>query len=101
MKKQESPGFSRGEQVKQAQTRARVWAIRLPYVKPPLSLNARQHWAARARETRMVRSDVRLLVRAARVPAVSRVRVQLEYIHAAGRQAAGHGQPGRHVEGGV
>lgn len=63
----------------QAQARARVWAIRLPYVKPPLSLNARQHWAARARETRRVRSDVRLLVRAARVPALARVRVQLEY----------------------
>ena len=61
------------------QTQTRVWRIRLPYVKPPLSLNARQHWAARARETRRVRSDVRLLVRAAKVPELGRVRVQLEY----------------------
>lgn len=34
----------------------------------------------------MVRSDVRLLVRAARVPPVSRVRVQLEYTPRDGRR---------------
>lgn len=55
------------------------WTVRLPYRTPPLSLNSRQHWAAKARVTRQVRQDVLVLLRAARVPACGRVVVQLGY----------------------
>lgn len=57
-----------------------VHSIRLPYTRPPLSLNDRGHWAKKARATRDVRRDVALVLRAARIPAVSRVSVQLVYV---------------------
>ena len=55
------------------------WMIRLPYRTPPLSLNARQHWATKARATKRVRSDVCLILRSHRVPPAGRVEVQLGY----------------------
>lgn len=53
--------------------------VRLPYRTPPLSLNARQHWGAKARATKAVRRDVTLVLRSQRVPAAARVEVQLGY----------------------
>ena len=57
----------------------REWLIALPYRTPPLSLNQRGHWAAKARATRDVRSRAAWLVRAARVAPLARVEVQLGY----------------------
>lgn len=55
------------------------WLVRLPYRVPPLTLNQRQHWAAKARATRRVRADTALVLRAARVPPCERIVVQLGY----------------------
>lgn len=54
--------------------------VRLPYTKPPLSLNDRGHWSKKARVTKQVRRDVALALRAARIPPTARVTVQLEYV---------------------
>lgn len=42
--------------------------IDLPYSKPPLSMNDRQHWAAKARITAGVRTSTARLAKAASVP---------------------------------
>ena len=55
------------------------WEIRLPYQRPPLSMNDRKHWAAKARVTKAVRRDVGWLLRAARIPRQDHVTVQLGY----------------------
>jgi len=53
------------------------WTIRLEYTRPPtgLSLNDRPHWATKSRNTAMVRNDVFVKVRAAKVPALERIAV--------------------------
>ena len=59
----------------------RTWTLELPYTKPPLSLNARPpHWRVRHRITRNVRAEVALLARAARIPALQRIAVELHYV---------------------
>ncbi|MGC0364784.1 crossover junction endodeoxyribonuclease RusA [Rhodococcus sp. 27YEA15] len=42
--------------------------IRLPYEKPPLSMNDRQHWAVKARITAGVRRSTQRLAKAAHAP---------------------------------
>lgn len=42
--------------------------VDLPYSKPPLSMNDRQHWAAKARITAGVRTSTARLAKAASVP---------------------------------
>lgn len=37
--------------------------IELPWLKPPLNLNQRLHWAVKAKETRLIRSTVAALAR--------------------------------------
>jgi crossover junction endodeoxyribonuclease RusA len=51
--------------------------IVLPWKKPLLNLNTRQHWAAKARDTETVRSVTAMLCRD--LDRVQRVRVQLSY----------------------
>jgi crossover junction endodeoxyribonuclease RusA len=57
----------------------RQWRLDLPYLRPPLSLNDRQHRQAHARKVAQVRRDVRWLVRAAGIPPLRRAAVQLHY----------------------
>lgn len=60
---------------------ARVWRVRLPYVVPPLSLNQRSSWQARARKTADVRTAVGWTIRAARIPRLDgRPTVLLTYV---------------------
>lgn len=44
------------------------WRLRLPYERPPLSLNQRLHWAAKARLTKQVRERVAWLCLAEHLP---------------------------------
>lgn len=41
----------------------RTWVLPLPYVRPPLSANKREHWSPAHKEYRAVRDDVILLAR--------------------------------------
>jgi crossover junction endodeoxyribonuclease RusA len=59
---------------------ADTWTIRLPYDKPPLTLNQRLHWRAEARIKHQVRADVTTLVTNARIPACHAIHVQLVYV---------------------
>ncbi|MGE3449744.1 MAG: hypothetical protein AB7H92_19415 [Microbacteriaceae bacterium] len=56
-----------------------VHEIRLPWPAPPLSLNDRGDWRARARRTKAVRRTAAAFVRAARIPHAERIRVTLTY----------------------
>lgn len=56
------------------------WSLRLPYSTPPLSLNDRRHWAAKARITREVRHATAVHAREQRIPRLEHARVQLLYI---------------------
>lgn len=60
----------------------RSWTIRLPYTKPPLSLNDSDvGWRAKAAKIARLRRDVMVLAAAHRLPrGLSRVRVQLVYV---------------------
>jgi len=46
----------------------REWRILLPYPRPPLSLNQRLHWAAKAKITKQIIDDVTVLAHASSVP---------------------------------
>ena len=58
-------------------TSGRVWTISLPWQRPPLHLNDRTHWAAKAKLTAMVRKTAWTLARANRVPTLDRCEVTL------------------------
>ena len=53
--------------------------IDLPYTSPPLSLNDRLHWAAKARLVATVRTATHALARTAKVQHVERATVTLHY----------------------
>lgn len=54
--------------------------IDLPWTTPPLSLNDRIHWAAKARTTREIRNTTHLLARSAKLPKGAKYAVvQLHY----------------------
>lgn len=65
---------------------ARTWTIRLPYARPPLSLNDRMHWAAKSRLTREVRALTALRARQAGIPALEAVRIVLHWVPRDGRR---------------
>lgn len=46
----------------------RSWTLDLPYPRPPLTLNQRLHWAAKAKITRQIIDDVMVLARAKPLP---------------------------------
>lgn len=54
------------------------WRLTLPLT-APLSLNSRQHHMVKAREVAQVRRDVAVLARAAKIPALPRITVELHY----------------------
>ena len=56
------------------------WDIQLPYRRPPLSLNDREHWAPRAAKTREVRRTTALLARQAGIPRLETARVRLLWL---------------------
>lgn len=67
-----------------------TYEIRLPWPKPPLSLNdggwTKAAKLARAATIRRVRKDTELLVRAARIPSAARIAVTLTYHPRDGRR---------------
>lgn len=63
----------------------RVHELTLPWSTPPLSLNDRQHWSARARTVAEVRETVAWLARAHRIGRHDRIRVGLIYVPACRR----------------
>ena len=61
--------------------------VDLPYAKPPLSMNDRQHWAVKARITAGVRTSTARLAKAASVPTgLAHVTVTLCYRPKANRK---------------
>ena len=56
----------------------RHWVLNLPLTKP-LSLNSRQHWRVKAAEVATVREAARNLARAAKIPTLERISVELHY----------------------
>lgn len=57
------------------------WDIRLPYKRPPLSLNDRDgHWAVTAKKRKEVRSTSALLARQASIPRLDTARVRLVWL---------------------
>lgn len=54
------------------------WTIRLPYTKPPLSLNDRTHWRKKASITKAIRAHV--AAAAAVIPVCDRAAVTLYYV---------------------
>jgi crossover junction endodeoxyribonuclease RusA len=57
----------------------RTWTLELPYSKPPLTMNQRLHWRTEHRIKATLRRDVQLLARAARIPPLHRIAVELHY----------------------
>lgn len=56
------------------------WDIRLPWVKPPLSLNDTEHWAPRARKVKEIRRTTMLLAKRARIPHLETCEVRLLWL---------------------
>lgn len=56
-----------------------TWTVDLPWSRPPLSLNDRQNWRVKARNTADVRQQVAWAVRAAGVPSLPSCGVILTY----------------------
>lgn len=55
-----------------------TWTFRLPWTSPPLSLNSRQHWAAKARITSSVRRSTAWLCKP--LGAANQIQVTLTYV---------------------
>lgn len=57
------------------------WDLKLPWVKPPLSLNDRDaHWAVTAKKKKDVRTTTALLARRAGIPRLETARVRLVWL---------------------
>lgn len=61
------------------------WTLRLPFDRP-MSLNDRQHFHAKARETAEWVKATRQLVKHARIPACERIQVELHWIPSTNRR---------------
>ena len=57
----------------------RTWTLKLPAGLPLLSLNGREHWAARHRKTQALKDAATVMARQARLPRLQRVSVVAEY----------------------
>lgn len=57
-----------------------LWELDMPWVRPPLNLNDRMHWAAKARLTAEIRRDAGLIMRSAKIPPLSYATVGLDWI---------------------
>ena len=56
------------------------WDLKLPWVKPPLSLNDREHWAPQAKKKTAVREASALLARQAGIPRLGTAKVRLVWL---------------------
>lgn len=56
------------------------WDLKLPWVKPPLSLNDREHWGPRAKKQKAVREASALLARQAGIPRLGTAKVRLVWL---------------------
>lgn len=56
------------------------WDIKLPWKRPPLSWNDREHWAPRAKKVKEVRTTAALLARQAGIPKLETARVRLLWL---------------------
>lgn len=54
------------------------WTLELPFTKP-LSLNDRMHWRVKAKLVRQVRDAASVLCRQQKIPACTRIQVELHY----------------------
>lgn len=63
------------------------WRLPVPYRRPPLSLNGREHWSVRNRIGKNVRQAAWLLARHHKVPALSAVIVELVWFKGDNRRA--------------
>ena len=59
-----------------------TWAFDLNHARPPkgLSLNDRCHWRTKHENTQLIRTQAMLRTRAAKVPALERIRVDVEWV---------------------
>lgn len=62
------------------------WTIRLPWQRPPLSLNDRSHWRTKAAMTAEVRQTTKLLLRGGGWEPADRVAIILTYYPADNRR---------------
>lgn len=56
-----------------------TYRLDLPWPRPPLNHNQRLHWRPKADRTAEIREAVAWLARAARIPTLDRITVQLHY----------------------
>lgn len=59
-----------------------IHIIRLPYRRPPISLNSRMHWATKGKLTREIRAITALKARQQRIPAMECVLIELHWVPA-------------------
>lgn len=57
-----------------------TWTIRLPYSRPPITLNSRMHWATRSRLTREIRALTALRARQQGIPTLEGARIELHWV---------------------
>ena len=53
--------------------------VPLPWLRPPLSLNDREHWAVKAKKVRAARSEAATAITAARVRPMERATIELHW----------------------
>jgi crossover junction endodeoxyribonuclease RusA len=63
------------------------WRLPVPYRRPPLSLNGREHWSVRNRVGKDVKTAAWALARAAKVPRLQAVIVELVWFKGDNRRA--------------
>ncbi len=61
-------------------TEPREWSIRLPWASLPLSANGREGWRKKAAITAEIRDTMRWLLKAAKIPPLVKISVQLIWV---------------------
>jgi crossover junction endodeoxyribonuclease RusA len=79
MTTQTPAGAVEGEAPAPAVNTLRTWTLDLPWTKPPLTLNGRMHWREKADTVKAVRYAACVLARAAGIPPLGRIAVELHY----------------------
>jgi crossover junction endodeoxyribonuclease RusA len=62
------------------------YVLPIPYTSPPLSANDRMHRMQKARVTRKLRGDMKLIARAKRLPRMTRASATLHYVPGTNRR---------------
>jgi hypothetical protein len=74
-----APASTQADSVPPAGSTGRTWTLELPAGMELLSLNGREHWAARHRKTQALKDAAIVLTRKAKIPPLERVSVVAEY----------------------